>query len=96
MEVVLSIETKNYQKVREILLKDPVVSLASIQFKDAKSYGGKDGYYCYISGLENQCKKALELIKDLAKEVKNKEKENVINKIKDEETQATAAFGNLF
>lgn len=106
MEILLLIETKNYNKVRDILLKDDVVSRASLTFKEAKSFGDKEGYYCYISGLEEQCKRALKLIKikpegegeiiELAKEIKNKEREEVINKIKDEEEKATEGFGNIF
>lgn len=96
MEVVLLIETKNLAKVKDILLKDDVVSRASIVFKDAKIFGGKDGYYCYINGLEKQCKKAIELTKDLAKEAMEKEKQEVINKIKEEESKAMEGFGGIF
>jgi len=107
MEILLLIETKNYSKLRDILLKDDVVSRASITFKDAKSLSDKEGYYCRISGTEEQCKKALELIKikpeeeggemiELAKEVENKEGEEVIKKIKEEEEKATEGFGGIF
>ncbi len=54
------------------------------------------GSNCYISGLEEQCKKALELTKGLIKEVKDKEKEEVINKIKEEENKAMESFGGIF
>lgn len=106
METLIQIETKNYQKVKEMLLKDDVVSRASIVFKEAKLYRGKDGYYCYITGLEEQCKKALEIVKqkdqktgnvvELAKEVTGKEKEEFVKKIKDEEERAMEGFGNIF
>jgi len=96
MELVLLIETKNFQKAKELLLKDDLVSRASIIFKEAKAYGDKEGYYCYISGLEEQCKRALELTKDLAKEVKDKEKDNFISKIKEESEKANEAFGGIF
>jgi len=96
MEIVLLTETKNFQKVKELLLKDDLVSRASIIFKEAKAYGDKEGYYCYISGAEEQCKKAIELTKDLAKEVKNKEKDNFISKIKEESKRADEAFGGIF
>lgn len=95
MEIVLSMETKNYQKVKEILTKDEAVSLASIVFKEGKIVG-KESYYCYISGLENQCKKALELTKDLAKEVSDKEKEELIKRIKEEESNAIQTMGDIF
>jgi hypothetical protein len=106
MEIVLSIEQKNLQKVKDILLKDDVVSRASIVFKEAKGLTGKEGFYCYISGLEEQCKKALEKVKikdkktgeliELAKEVNGKEKEEVVSKIKEEENKALEGFGGIF
>jgi hypothetical protein len=104
MDIVLLIETQNYQKLRDVLLKDDIVSRASIIFKEG-SIIKKEGYFCYISGTDKQCKKALELIKEvdektgkvieLAEEVKNKEKEEVINKIKEEENRALEGFGNI-
>src|SRR4030042_4292316 len=97
MEIVLHIESKNYAKVKDILLKDDIVSRSSMTFKE----GGiikKEGYYCYLSGTEEQCKKALELIKEkneetseeteLANEASKEEKEELINKIKEEEDKA--------
>lgn len=104
MEMVLSMETKDYQKVKDMLLKDDIVSRASIIFKEAKILD-KEGYYCYMSGLEDQCKRALELIKtkddkgnvtELAKEVTGKEKEELIKKIKEEESKAMEGFGGIF
>lgn len=104
MEIVLQIETKNYQKVKEILLKDDIVSRASIVFKEGGIIG-KNGYFSYISGSEEQCKKALDLVKEkdektgeiieLAKEVIGKDKEELINKIKEEENRAIESFGDI-
>jgi len=97
MEVVMSIETRNLQKAKDVLLKDDVVSRASIVFKEASTYGGKSGnYYCYMSGLGEQCKRALELAKDLAKQLEGKEKEDFVKKIKEEEQKASEAFGGIF
>jgi hypothetical protein len=95
MDILLLIEAKDYQKVSEMLKKDEVVSLASLVFKDAKLFG-KEGYYCWISGLDQQCKKALELTKDLAKEITGKEKEEFIKKMKEEEEKAVEGFGAIF
>ncbi|MEM5834251.1 MAG: hypothetical protein QXQ69_00160 [Candidatus Aenigmatarchaeota archaeon] len=95
MEIVLQVETKDYQKVREILLKDDLVSRASVTFREGKNYG-KEGYYCFISGSEEQCKKALEVTKELAKEIKDEEKEKLISKIKEEENKALEGFGSIF
>ena len=104
MELVLQIETKNYQKVKDILLKDDSVSRASIVFKEGGIIG-KEGYYCYISCNDDQYKRALELVKEknektgeiieLAKEVVGKEKDELINEIKEEEDRAIEGFGNI-
>ena len=96
METVLLIESKNLQKAKDLLLKDDVVSRASIMWREAKSFGFSEGYYCYISGTEEQIKKAVELSKELAKEVKKKEKEEVISTIKEEQERALEGFGGIF
>lgn len=95
MEIVLYLEKRNYKKVRDILLKDPLVSLASITFREAKVLTGKDGYYCIISGIEEYCKKAIEITKELVKEVEKEEKYKVINKIKEEEEAAKSGLGAI-
>ena len=103
MEIVLKIESKNYAKVKDILLTDDIVSRSSMIFKEG-SIIGKEGYYCYLSGTEDQCKKALELIKEktetgeiveLAEKANDKEKKELINKIKEEEDKAIEGFGNI-
>lgn len=96
MEIVLHLESKNLQKVKDVLLKDDMVSRASIVLKEGKSLLNKEGYYCYISGTEEQCKKALELAKDIAKESNEKDKSNVIKKIKEEQDKAAEGFGGIF
>jgi len=106
METLLLIETKDLNKVRDILLKDEAVSRASLTFKEAKSLNEKEGYYCLVSGSEEQCKRALELVKikpeeggetiELAKEVEDKEGEEVVKKIKEEEDKAMEGFGGIF
>jgi hypothetical protein len=95
MDVVLKFEAKGLQKMKDVLLKDDSVSRASVTFKDA-GFIGKEGYYCYISGLEEQCKKAVELTKGVAVVVEGNEKEEVIVKIKDEESRATEGLGGIF
>lgn len=95
MEVVLAFESKNMQKLKDALLKDDAVSRASVVFKEG-SIIGKEGYYCYLSGTDDQCKKTIELSKDLAKEVTGKEKEELINKIKEEENRASEGMGSIF
>ncbi|MBI4010153.1 MAG: hypothetical protein HY361_03115 [Candidatus Aenigmarchaeota archaeon] len=95
MEIVLNFKSENYAKTKDILLKDDVVSRASLVFKEG-SIISKQGYYCYIRGTDEQCKKALELTKDLAKEVIDKEKLDLINKIKEEENRASEGMGGIF
>ena len=97
MEVVFEIEKKNLQKVKNVLLKDDTVSRASVLFKEAKTFGfDKDVYYCYVSGLEEACEKAKELMKDLGKVSSKKTKEQVVQKIKQEEESAMTGFGDIF
>ena len=107
MEIVLHMKMDNYEKVKNKLLKDDLVSRASITFKEAKAVDeSKEGYYCYISGTDEQCKKALEMIKEknpktgeesiYAEQVSGKEKNKVIERIKGEEEKASEAFGGIF
>jgi len=97
MEIVIEIKKENLQKAKEILLKDDVVSRATIIFKEAKTLGfDNKNYYCYISGLEEQCEKAKELIKDIAELIENEKKDKIIEKIKQEENIALEGFGNIF
>jgi len=107
MEVVLQIKADKYENMKNKLMKDDLVSRASIIFKEAKAIDeSKEGYYCYISGTDDQCKKALGMIKAknpktgeefiYAEEVSGKEKNKVIEKIKEEQDRASEAFGGIF
>lgn len=97
MEIVIEIKKGNLQKVKEILLKDDIVSRATIVFKEAKILGfDNKNYYCYISGLEEQCEKAKELVKDIAKVIEDEKKDKIIEKIKQEENVAMEGFGGIF
>ncbi len=94
MEVVLHFKSENYSKGKEILLTDDIVGRASLTFKEG-SIVGKDGYFCYLSGTDEQCKRALELVKDLAEEVTDETKSQLITKIKEEADKAVEGFGNI-
>ena len=94
MEIVLHFKSENFAKGKDVLLTDDVVGRASMVFKEG-SIVGKDGYYCLFSGTEEQCKRALELMKDLAEEVKDDRKSQLINKIKEEEDKAIEGFGSI-
>jgi len=94
MEIVLQFKSENFAKGKDALLTDDIVGRASLVFKEG-SIIGKDGYYCYLSGTEEQCKRALELVKELAEEVKDEKKSQLINKIKEEEDKAIEGFGSI-
>jgi hypothetical protein len=97
MEVVFKIKKQNLQKVKDLFLTDDVISRASVIFKESKSLGiEKDEYYCYISGTNEACEKAKQLIKDLGESVKKNEEKKIIDKIKQEEESAMSGFGSIF
>lgn len=101
MEIVLHIEGKEFTNFKEKLLRDEIVNRASIVFKDAKQFGKDSGYFCILSGTEDRCKRAIELTKDkdgneLAVEVADKEKEEILKKVKEEENKAIEGFGGIF
>ena len=97
MEIVFKIKKQNLQKVKDVLLKDELVSKASIIFRESKSLGFKGNeYYCYVSGIDEVCERAKELVKDLGKIANKKHAEEAIKKIKLEEETAMTGFGDIF
>jgi len=97
MELVFKIEKQNLQKVKDVLLRDELISKATIIFKESKSLDLKgDYYYCYVSGLNESCDKAKKLMKDLAEVVKEKDTKGIIERIKSEEESAITGFGDIF
>lgn len=95
MEIVIEIKKENLAKLKEILLKDDIVSRGTVIFKEAKALGfNKKVYYCYISGTDEICQRAKELIKDIAEIVEDDTE--IIQKIKEEEDQAMTGFGGIF
>jgi len=95
LELILYVERGSADKLREILLKDDVVSRANVLFREAKSLG-KDGYYVRVLGSEEQCKKALELAKDLAEEVSGEEREKVLKMLESEDEEMLSGFSGVF
>jgi hypothetical protein len=95
MEIVLWLESKNLQKLKDVLGKDDLTSRASMTYREG-SIIGKEGYFCYFSGTDEQCKKAIEISKDLAKETDAKDRDAVIAKIKEEESKASEGLGGMF
>lgn len=96
MKVIYEIEKSNVQKVKDVLLKDDVVGRGSVLFKDGNTLGLENKYYCYVSGVEEACRKSEELMKDLGKKVDEKTKKQIIQKIEQEEDQAMQGFGGIF
>ena len=104
MDIVLQIESKDLSKVKDLLLKDEIVNRASIAFKEGSGFD-LDGYVCYISGTEERCQRALEIVKvkdeegnvtdTLAEEVENNKAQEIIKKIKEEENKAIEGFGSF-
>jgi hypothetical protein len=104
MEIVLQIKPANLSKVKDLLLKDETVNRASITFKEGKSFD-VEGYVCYISGTDERCQRALEIVKVkdeegniteiLAEEVEKDKAEEIIKKIKEEEDKAIEGFGSF-
>jgi len=98
MEIVVHVSDSNYQKLKEKLLTDDIVNRASIIFKEAKQFGKESGYICIIMGTEDRLKRALELAKTVqsdVKEITDKEKKEILRKIKEEEEKAIEGFGNI-
>ena len=97
MEIVLKIKKQNFQKVKDLLLKDDFISRASVVFKEANSLEltGED-YYCYISGVKEACDKVKKLIKDMSESIKKEDEKKIIDKIKQEEESAMKGFGSIF
>ncbi|MCD6403434.1 MAG: hypothetical protein J7K98_03835 [Candidatus Aenigmarchaeota archaeon] len=95
MEILYFIPQDKYQEARNRLLKDDAVSRASITFKEAKTLGvEKDGFFCYVSGTEEICRKAIEILEEFGEKVE--EEEEIIKKIKEEEDTAIQGFGGIF
>lgn len=95
MEVVLYAKGKAAEKLKEILLKDEVVSRANVLFKHVEPLD-KEGFYIRILGSEEQCKRALELSKNLAEEVSSEEKEEVLKVLRSEDEEMLSGFSRVF
>jgi len=96
MEVVLYVESKNNEKLKQVLFGDDIVSRANIVFHESGSLGRAGGFYVRVLGDDKQCKKALELSKDLAIEVKDEEREKVLKQLSEESERSLEGFGGIF
>lgn len=89
------VERSNYQKAKNLVEVDDILSRQSFSFKEASSLGSdRDGFFLKISGTEESIKKAKEVLKDLAEIVEDKEQ--ILKTIEEQENQADEGFGSLF
>ncbi|MCD6591203.1 MAG: hypothetical protein J7K72_04500 [Candidatus Aenigmarchaeota archaeon] len=97
MRTVFFISSDNYQKARNMVYGDDIISRQTINFRECRTLGfDKDGYYLEINGSEEAVKKLKELLGSLCKELDNNEKNEVLKKIDEQEKNAEAGFGALF
>ena len=97
MRAVFFIQSENFSKAKSIVYGDEVVSKQSVNFRESRAMGfDKDGYYLDIDGSGEAISKAKEILADIAKEVGEKEKEEVLSKVKEQEDSAASGFGSLF
>ncbi len=95
VETVFYVERDKSDKLREILLKDDVVSRANVIFKEAK-FMDKNGFYVRVVGDREQCKRAVELAKELAEEVSGEERERVLEILRKEDENMLSGFSGIF
>lgn len=93
--LVYGIDKENREVIRE-LLKHDIVSRQSITEKDAKVLGlEKEANYVLIEGNEENIKKIIEIFNE--EDIKEcKEREEIYEKIKKEESEAAEGFGAIF
>ena len=97
MEAIFFIEKEKYSQARDKVSTDDIVSRQSLNFREAMSLGlHEEGYYLLVSGTEDGIKKARELLKGLARELKEKEGKGVIEIMKKQEEEAMEGFGGIF
>ena len=96
MEIVLYVEQKNNEKLKQSLFGDDIASRSNIIIHEATSFGKSGGVYIRVLGNEKQCKKALELSKDLGTEVTGEEKEKVLKQLNEESEKSLEGFGGIF
>jgi hypothetical protein len=97
MKAVFFIPSENFSKVKNVIYADDLVSRQTVNFRESRALGfEKDGYYLEIDGSGEAVKRTKEIIGDLGKEVDEKEKEEVLKKITEQEESAAAGFGSIF
>lgn len=94
--VVIGVKKQFMSKVPEIL-KDDLVSRQSIVARDAAALDLKsDLHLVFIEGSEQGIARAKEIFKEVGEPLPEKEAEEVIRKIKEEEEKASMGVGMIF
>ncbi len=97
MKVVFFVSKENYGSAKNKVYMDEIVSRQSITTRDSAAVGmKKDGYYLQIDGDDGAVKKARELLKGLADELKGSDAEKVTSVIDGQEESAAEGFGAIF
>lgn len=96
MQVLFFFQTEKQTDVENVLSKEPIVR-QSILMRSAGSLGLKrEGNVVLVEGSEEACKEAEMALRHITEEVKGKEKDETIRKIKEAEDRATEGFGHVF
>jgi hypothetical protein len=97
MKAVFFVKKENYGSAKNKVYMDELVSRQSITVRDNAAIGmKKEGYYLLIDGGEAAVKKARELLKGLAEELKGGDAEKVTSAIDGQESSAAEGFGAIF
>lgn len=101
MEKVYECENSKKKDLTKILEEDPYAedSFARVGYKlkEGKVIEQDEGKcYLYIKANEDFIKKAEEKLKDLVKECEKEVSQKIIDRINEEENQATSGFGDIF
>lgn len=92
MDIVLEVESRNVQKLKDLIGKDDLASRASMTFRDG-SVIGKEGQLCLFSGTDEQCGRLLEISKEIAKRAGEKDSADFIVKVREEESKSSEGLG---
>ncbi len=97
MKAVFFIGKDRYGGAKNRLYADEVVSKQSITVRDNSAIGkDKEGYYVLLDGDGEAIKKAREILKEDAEELKGKNAEDIISAIEGQESSAAEGFGAIF
>jgi|GEM_PF-1599860 len=96
--LLYSVKEENVETVRNLVgVGEKSLERQSITIRDNKSLGlEKEGNYLLIDGSEEACKAAQEMLRNIAQELKGKEKDKVVAKMKEMEDSALEGFGGIF